>query len=107
MWTDTSFIFLRLQVDGRVRLFYHYYTETSPGVPSAGAWGAGFSYTVETFALERDEGELFQPRNLNFREDMSEYFEDCPELQRRIEERDLKRIHIEVIVIAYNKKCGE
>jgi hypothetical protein len=101
-------IFLRLEVDGPLKLFHYYYTQTSPGMYSgSGAMTGGHSYSVENLILQKGNGELKQPRSLTFRKDMRAYFSDCPQLTERIEARDFRRADLEAIVMFYNSNCAK
>jgi len=108
LFSNVNYIFLRLQIDGKMKLFNYYFSQSSPGMysPATGGMGVGHTYTVENYVLQKEDGALVQPRGLTFRKDMTEYFRDCPELVNRIQERELRRGDLEIIVMEYNKKCG-
>lgn len=101
-------IFLRLEIDGPLKLFHYYYTQTSPGMysGSTGAMTGGYSYSVENMILQKGNGELKQPRSLSFRKDMRDYFSDCPDLTEKIDSKDFRRADMEAIVIYYNAHCA-
>jgi hypothetical protein len=109
IFSNQANIFLRLEIDGPLKLFHYYYTQTSPGMYSGatGAMTGGYSYSVENLILQKGNGVLKQPRSLTFRKDMREYFSDCPQLTERIEARDFKRADMEAIVIYYNSNCAK
>lgn len=109
LFSSQQRVFLKLEIDGALRLFTSYSTQSSPGVSSSsmGGMSVGMSYNVEKFVLQKRGGPLKQPRSLSFRKDMSEYFSDCPELVERIQKRDLKRGDLEIMVMEYNKKCAD
>jgi hypothetical protein len=44
---------------------------------------------------------------MSFRKDMAEYFRECPELTRMIEEREFRKGELESIVTFYNTRCKE
>lgn len=101
-----SMIFLKLEIDGPVRLYTYYSTSSSPGmVTSTGMMTGGGTYTSERFVVQRDDGELVRPRSLYFRKDMAEFFADCIELVKKIEDRILVKSDLEIIVKEYNTKC--
>jgi hypothetical protein len=109
IFSNQTNIFLRLEIDGALKLFHYHYTQTSPGMysGSTGAMTGGHSYSVENLILQKNDGLLKQPRSLSFRKDMREYFSDCPQLTERIEARDFKRADMEAIVIFYNSNCAK
>jgi hypothetical protein len=102
-------VFLKLEIDGVVKLFTCYLTQSSPGTYNAttGVMSPGASYNVERFVLKKGNGSLTRPRGISFRKDMSKFFSDCPELVERIESRDLKKGDLELMVMAYNKNCAD
>lgn len=108
LFNTNAYIFLRIYIDGPLKLFRYYYTQSSPGMynPSTGFSGS-HTYTAENYILQKGDGELMQPRGLTFRKDMTSYLKDCPELTEKIQGRDLRRAELEIIVMEYNKKCGD
>lgn len=108
IFSNQKNIFLRLKIDGPLKMFHYYYTQTSPGMYSGatGGMSAGYSYSVENRILQKNNGELKRPRGLSFRKDMREYFSDCPQLIERIEAKDFRRSDMEAIVRFYNLNCA-
>jgi len=109
IFSSSEKIFLKLEIDGPLRLYRHYYKQTSPGYYGGAGMGysAGSTYTVENFIFQKGNGPLKQPRSLGWRKDMLEYFNDCPSLRELIESKDLRRKEIEGIVMFYNRNCVE
>ena len=107
-WTSQRNKFLKLEVDGIVRLYDYYATSYSPGTYSSGSgmMTGGGSYVYERFVLQRNDGELMRPRGLRFKKDMAEFFADCPELIEKIEAGLFRKSDLEVIVREYNSKCN-
>ena len=105
-----DYIFLKLVEDGTVQLFLYYYTQNSPGVvnPSTGIMTGGMLYDTDRYILQKgDAGELKQLRALQFKKDMTAFFSDCPELVRKIEEKEYKREDLRAMVQFYNTQCGK
>jgi hypothetical protein len=102
---DTEYVFLKLEVEGKLKLFHFYSTQSSPGIynASSGMMTGGYFYSLERYILQKDDGELFKPRGIAFRKDMAKYLFDCPTVADRIEGRDLKKGDIEQIVVEYNR----
>ena len=102
-------IFLKLEIDGRVKLFSYYYSERSPDMNdvSAGTVTGGHTYTVERYVLQKEDGELKRPRELTFRKDMADYFSDCTQLAEKILNKEFNRNDLSAIVNYYNSKCKE
>lgn len=108
IFSTSSKIFLKLEMDGPLRLYRFYFKYSNPG--QYNGFGAGFSpgatYTVENLIFQKGDGLLKQPRTLGWKKDMLEYFSDCPALSELIESKDLRRKEIEAIVLYYNRNCG-
>ena len=104
-FSRSTFVFLRLEIDGPLRLFKYYQTRSSGGSYYGGGMSAGSSYTTENFYLQKAGEKLKRPRTLNFRKDMAEYLGDCPSLVDKIRDKDFKRKDLEFIVLFYNKQC--
>lgn len=103
----SSHIFLRLEIDGPLKMFRYYYTQSSPGHfnGATGAMTGGYSYNVEQYVLQRGDEPLKWPRSWSFRKDMKEYFSDCPALVEMIDKREFRKNEVEAIVEFYNSKC--
>ena len=99
-------IFLHLKVDGKLKLFNYYETQTTGGGVVNGVPMQN-EYTQDYDVLQLADQEPMQPRGLSFRKDMMEYLADCPIVTNLIESRDLKRRDTELIVMMYNDKCGD
>src|SRR5688500_12543591 len=68
LFNTNAYIFLRIYIDGPLKLFRYYYTQSSPGMysPSTGFSGS-HTYSAENYVLQKGDGELMQPRGLTFR----------------------------------------
>jgi hypothetical protein len=109
LFSTSSRIFLKLEIDGPLRLYRYYYKQTTPGYyggPGAG-YSGGTTYTADNLIFQKGNGPLKQPRTLGWKKDMLDYFRDCPALHERIESKDLRRKEIEAIVLYYNQHCAK
>ena len=105
IFSSNSNIFLRIEIDGKLKLFYCYLTHSGMYNPSTGM-APGASYSVEKFVLQRGERTLKIPADLNFKNDMVRYFYDCPELSQKIERKEFRKSDISAIVKFYNQHCN-
>jgi hypothetical protein len=107
LFSSDDRIFLRLLVNGNMKLFDYYFTQSTPGYydGATGGMSAGSTYTADNYILQKGDGELMQPRGLAFRKDMIAYLHDCPEVAAMVEEKALRRRDMEIIVRQYNEKC--
>ena len=100
-------IFLKLEIDGKLKLFNYYYTQQSGGTynASTGMMTGGYAYSVEKYILQKGDGELKRPKGLTFKKDMIEYFSDCPALVENIERNYFRKDDLKSIVRFYNSNC--
>lgn len=96
-------IFLRLVIDGKLRLFKYYYTQIPSDMDKTSA-GTDFD-DVEKCVLQKGDGELKKPKVSTFKKDMADYLSDCPELVEKIQNKDFRKADIESIVEFYNTSC--
>ena len=108
IFNTSTHIFLRLRIDGKLKLFSYYSSSYSPGMynPTTGMTSAGHSYSFSNFVLQLGGRGLFHPRGIGFRKEMMEYLRDCPAVVRLIESRELRKGDLEAIVMQYNQKCS-
>ncbi|HSA05027.1 MAG TPA: hypothetical protein P5145_05495 [Tenuifilaceae bacterium] len=101
-------IFLKLEIDGKLRMYCYYYYQHSPGGMNAatGTMSGGASYSTDKYLLQKENGTIKWPKNLSFRKDMIQYFSDCPELAGKIEKKEFKKDDLDSIVRYYNSNCG-
>lgn len=100
-------LFLKLEADGKVKLFKYYYQQISGGryYASTGTWGGSYYCMEEIYIMQRGDGAFKKPRSLAFKKDMIAYFSDCPELVKKIENDEYSKDHLEYIVNYYNVNC--
>lgn len=107
--SNQDHIFLKLEVDGKLKMFSYYHMESMPMVYSAsGSVMTGvYFYPVDKYVLQKENEELMIPGELSFRKEMMEYLKDCPELFRKIENKELRKKDLETIVGFYNSSSLE
>ena len=88
---------------------YKRQTNNSPGMYNASSGmttGAGsYSYSVETYIMQKGNDELFKTRWLSFRKDMVNYLSDCPDVAKKIEDKIYRSDDIMQIIDEYNRSC--
>ena len=109
IFSTSTNIFLKIEIDGKLKLFNYYYTQSSGGMynGATGTMTGGYSYSVEKYILQKGELELKRTKGLMFRKDMVEYFGDCPELSKKIQEKEFRKDDMQAIVRFYNNNCGK
>lgn len=107
IFNDNSIVFLQLIKDGKLKLFKYFKTNNSPGMynGSAGMMMGSYSYSVEKYIMQKDNGDLYKTHWLSFKNDMKYYFSDCPDLAKKIEDKVYRSDDIEQIVDEYNLTC--
>jgi len=101
-------IFLKLEIDGKLKMFKYYYTESSLMMynSSSEVTTGGYSYQVDKYILQKGSQELVKVKDLTFRKDMMEYFKDCPDLSQMIERKEYRKRDLKKIVSYYNSNCS-
>lgn len=106
IFSMSSNIFLRIEIDGDLKLFTYYYTQSyQMNNTSIGMSRGVFFYSEEKSILQKGDGELKRPKGLRFRKDMIQYFNDCPELSKKIEVKVFRKSDLDSIVRFYNRSC--
>lgn len=100
-------LFLKLEVDGEVKMFTYYdsrpFLISLPNGANNRVPGGG----VEIELIQKESSTLKKPKELAFRKDILAFFSDCPELAQKIEARDFRRRELASIVQFYNLTCGK
>ncbi len=89
-------VFLRVGVDGGLKLF-HFYKNPS--------W-FNFTNFGPIYFLQRQDDLYKRVRPLFFRRDMIKYFQDCPELSKRIKKGHYPKRSIVTMINHYNSNCN-
>jgi hypothetical protein len=102
-------VFLKLEIDGKLKLFKYYFTENSPVMynSSKNVTTGGYSFTADRYILQKSDEEIFMPRDLTFRKDMMKYFQNCPELFLKIENKEYRKKDLKIVVCYYNSNCAK
>lgn len=105
--SNSTNIFLKIEVDGYVKLFYYYNTYNTPNTINpfdATAIGVT-SYHTDRYILQKGNGELTKIKGSTFNQAMMEHFNDCPLLMQKIENKIFQKEDMESIVNYYNSQC--
>jgi hypothetical protein len=62
-------------------------------------------YTADEYILQKKEHSLFRADVNIIRDEMAKYVEDCPELQKRVKDKEFERNEVLAIARAYNSSC--
>ncbi|MBL3657911.1 hypothetical protein [Fulvivirga sediminis] len=100
--TQDSHIFLKLVMDGKLKLFQYYSAQYSPGVGQQ----PGTTTIKDEYLLQLPDEPLKRLKSIGFRKDMKEYFSDCPALVEILDSRTLRKKDMEAIVEFYNQNCN-
>jgi len=91
-----SYIFLKLEVDGKLKLFSYYHTQHV---------SMDFSYESKMMIFQKGNDLLFIPNNYRFRKSIRKFLNDCPELVKKIKKRLYGKGDEVEIARLYNEKC--
>lgn len=95
LMTMESSIFLKLEIDGALKLFSYYDTkhQSTGGGYNAATGMPGPMYTtvlyVKKSVYQKGDGNLMMPDGITFKSDMKKYLEDCPLLVSKLENKEL------------------
>lgn len=101
MFSSSSHIFLKLKIDGNLKLFTYYFTQTTTNFGPNGTMTTS-TYTTDKYILQKGKGELYRPNWITFKKDMKGYLSDCSSLVEKIDSRTYRSDDIEAIVQDYN-----
>lgn len=99
---------------GKVSLYLNNQIGYSPGMVGGGPGGMmsmGTVHSIDNYYLKRDSDQSLthlgsnQLFTKNFSAAASEFFEDCPVLVKKIEEKEFKKRDLREIVSFYNSEC--
>lgn len=103
-------IFLKLLIDGPIKLFDYYIKNTGVYAPSGPGPVQGApvmtSYTSNRYVLQKGIGDLVLYSKMNFKNEMPVFLKKCPDLVKLIQDKVYQKSDIERIVTYYNTNCG-
>lgn len=99
-----EFVFPKVVVDGPVALYDYYSSNISPSHNPSTGMPMG-SVNQQRVQLVSKDVELFHIRQFFFKNDVRQFFSDCPELIRKVESGNLSKVA--EVVTAYNEHCIE
>jgi hypothetical protein len=101
----SGYTFLKLDIDGTLKLYTYYYTSRSVEMDVGAIKIPPYSSNGQKKIFSKREGEFIIPRF--FIIDMKHYLSDCPELVSKIQNKDFERGDEDSIVNFYNDTCGK
>ena len=107
IFSSNQYIFLKLEVDGVVKLFNYYFRQSSGGMynGATGMTNGVGSYAANDYILQKDTGDLISVHGISFRDDMSIFFKQCPALVDKIKDKTYRMKDMKTIVRYYNSSC--
>jgi len=102
-------VFLKLEQEGAVRLFRYYQVSNAPGAYNnqSGMSTANNSRVADRFVVQRGNGPLVRLEGMSFKKDVAEFFHDCPDVIKKVKDKEYKKEDLEMVVKRYNKVCGK
>lgn len=109
LFSSQTNIFLKLEIEGKLKLFSYYYKQQSSGMYNAttGTTTGAYTYNAEKYILQKGNGPLFRPKGLSFKKDMVKFLFDCEIVGQKIEGKEFRKGDMELIVQEYNKQCSQ
>jgi len=104
---NSTKIFLKLLIDGPIKLFDYYVKNSSVSTPGGpGSIPMMTSYSYSRYILQKGIGNLVRYSKMNFKDDMPIFLKKCPDLVKMIQDKVYQKNEIERIVTYYNTYCG-
>jgi len=94
----STYLFLKLEVEGSMRLLSYSYSQNV---------GIDFSVPTTIMIYQRRNDLLFVPKLVAHKKSLVKYFEDCPQVQSKIQSNIFGKGDEVEIVKAYNSFCSE
>ena len=88
-------VFLKLEMDGYLKLFSSYYQKNMTNT----------FFIKHLFVFQKGNEELKKIGGWSFKKNMRGYFDDCPQIAEKIENKEFKEGDIKLIVNTYNFDC--
>ncbi len=95
-------VFLHVLENGKCKLF-DYYVNARINIANEVSGLQRVPYKIYLF--QREDGRVWWPHKIPFRKQMKGQFPDCPELTRKIIEREFRHRDLRRIVRYYNSEC--
>jgi hypothetical protein len=106
MFSQGEYIFLKLEIEGKVNVFRYYYIQRGAGGYNASTGTmSNSSYKSDDFILQNKNGQLMRPSWMNFRKDMKDFFGDCSTLSEKIQNKEYGKDDVLKIADYYNSNC--
>ena len=107
-----SYLFLKLELDGKLKVFNFYHqTEKLPAksISSSGngpdIYVGSITLSTNQYIYQKGNGQLREIDPKSFEEDMVKYFSDCPELSKKIKDKEVEYKDLGAITRFYNSNC--
>ena len=101
-----SKIFLKLEIDGKIKLFSYYIRQTMTTGGGPNSVPMTTSSTYSKYILQKGNNDLVRYGKMNFNLDMPVFLKECPDLVKKIEDKTYHRNDIEAIITYYNSNCA-
>ncbi len=99
--------FLKLEIDGPVRLFTYIKPEMPGSYDTATGTRNGSAGPEEKDVLQKGDGIIRIISSWTFKKDMTKFFKDCPELAKKIKDKVWRKRDLNQIVNYYNTSCAK
>lgn len=95
-----KYIFLKLEIDGKLRLLRYYESSTSTS-PT----GKEMKTVTRRYVLRKSNDEMIKPESDDFKKDMIDFFEECQGLVFKLSKNQFQKKDMVKIVNFYNVEC--
>lgn len=100
---DEDYKFLKLEMDGKLKLYTLYRTDYSNSKLKT----VPHSKRIENAVFQKGSDPIIIVEWGTFKKDMRKFFSDCPALIQKIDSKEFDRKDTDKITEFYNSKCGK
>ena len=107
-FSNIPYVFLELVGEKQdFNIFKYYYTVSSPGFTYSDGTEPGGSTTSEssTIIQRKEDGSMLNSASSDMRYQATLFFEDCPNLVKKIKEKEIGERDVEAMVSYYSLHC--
>jgi|GEM_PF-4804177 len=100
---DTKYVLLKPIEEGVISIYFYPKSVYNPGFVDGAPSTTGNFSSFDATVLVKPDGKMVEPGSGSFKNKMKDFFSDCPELVKKIEEKIYKRKHLKEIIEDYKK----
>ncbi len=105
---DTKYVLLKPIKEDIISVYYYPKSTYNPGFMNGSPSSTGSFSSFDSTVLVKPDGKMVEPTSYgSFKNKMKNFFSDCPELVKKIEEKTYKRDQVKEMIEDYQKNCSQ